>query len=158
MGYTHYLRFKNVVTKERLSKASADVKKAFELIKAECPDIVIKDGWGENEPQIDENAICFNGDASKEEDFETFAVRVGEEGFNCCKTGRMPYDVYVCVACLILKEHFGDDLCMSSDGIFKDDRDRGVDINILLGGEVYRIDDDWQKPIELYKNFKGISK
>ena len=156
MGYTHYLRFNKSVTKERLSKASADVKKAFELIKAECPDIIIKDGWGENEPQIDENAICFNGDASKEEDFETFAVRVGEEGFNCCKTGRMPYDVYVCVACLILKEHFGDDLCMSSDGIFKDDRDRGVDIDILLGGEVYRIDDDWQKPIELYKKFKGI--
>ena len=156
MGYTHYLRFKNVVTKERLSKASKDVKKAFELVKTECPDIVIKDGRGENEPQIDENVICFNGDASKEEDFETFAVRVDDKGFNCCKTGRMPYDVYVCVACLILKEHFGDDLCMSSDGIFKDDTDRGVEIDLLLGGEVYRIDDDWQKPIEIYKKFKGI--
>ena len=157
MGYTHYLTFKKSVTKKRLSKASADVKKAFELVKTECPNIVIKDGWGENEPQIDEDIICFNGDASKEEDFETFAVRVGDNGFNCCKTGRMPYDVYVCVACLILKEHFGDDLCMSSDGIFKDDRDRGVDIDILLGGEVYRIDDDWQKPIEIYKKFKGIA-
>ena len=156
MGYTHYLRFKKSVTKERLSKASEDIKKAFELIKAEYPDITIKDGWGENEPQIYEDIICFNGDASKEEDFETFAVRVDDKGFNCCKTGRMPYDVYVCVACLILKEHFGDDLCMSSDGIFKDDRDRGVDIDILLGGEVYRIDDDWQKPIEIYKKFKGI--
>ena len=156
MGYTHYLRFKNVVTKERLSKASEDVKKAFELVKSECPNITIKDGWGENEPQIDEDIICFNGDASKEEDFETFAVRVDDKGFNCCKTGRMPYDVYVCVACLILKEHFGDDLCMSSDGIFKDDRDRGVDIDTLLGGKVYSIDDDWQKPIEIYKKFKGI--
>ena len=156
MGYKHYLRFKNVVTKERLSKASEDIKKAFELIKAECPDITIKDGWGENEPQIDEDISCFNGDASKEEDFETFAVRVGDNGFNCCKTGRMPYDVYVCVACLILKEHFGDDLCMSSDGIFKDDRDRGVDIDILLGGEVYKIDDVWQEPIESYKKLKGI--
>ena len=156
MGYTHYLRFKKSVTKERLSKASEDIKKAFELIKAECPDITIKDGWGENEPQIDEDIICFNGDASKEEDFETFVVKVGDKDFNFCKTARQPYDVYVCVACLILKEHFGDDLCMSSDGIFKDDRDRGVDIDILLGGEVYRIDDDWQKPIEIYKKFKGI--
>ena len=156
MGYTHYLRFNKSVTKERLSKASEDIKKAFEFIKSECPNIVIKDGFGENEPQIDENTICFNGDASKEEDFETFAVRVGDNGFNCCKTGRMPYDVYVCVACLILKEHFGDDLCMSSDGIFKDDRDRGVDIDILLGGEVYEIDDDWQKPIEIYKKFKEV--
>ena len=155
MGYTHYLRFNKSVTKERLSKASADVKKAFELIKAECPDIVIKDGWGENEPKIDEDIICFNGDASKEEDFETFAVRVGDNGFNCCKTGRMPYDVHVCVACLILKEHFGNDLCMSSDGIFKDDRDRGVEIDLLLGGK-YEIDDDRQKPIELYKKFKGV--
>ena len=57
MGYTHYLRFKKSVTKERLSKVSEDIKKAFELVKTECPDIVIKDGRGENEPQIDENAI-----------------------------------------------------------------------------------------------------
>ena len=156
MGYTHYLRFNKSVTKERLSKASEDIKKAFELIKAECPDITIKDGWGENEPKINEDIICFNGDASKEEDFETFAVRVGDNGFNCCKTGRMPYDVHVCVACLILKEHFGDDLCMSSDGIFKDDRDRGVEIDLLLGGNMYEIDDDWLKPIKLYKKFKGI--
>lgn len=154
MGYTHYLRFKKSVTKERLSKASADVKKAFELVKSECPNIVIKDGWGENEPQIDENAICFNGDASKEEDFETFAVRVGDKGFKCCKTGRMPYDVYV--ACLILKEYFDDDLCLSSDGIGRDHTDRGVDFDLLLAGTVYRIDDDWQKPIEIYKKFKGI--
>ena len=156
MGYTHYLRFKKSVTKERLSKASADIKKAFELIKSECPNIVIKDGWGENEPQIDDNVICFNGDASKEEDFETFAVRVGDNGFNCCKTGRMLYDVYVCVACLILKEHFGDDLCLTSDGIFKDHTDRGVDIDLLLVGK-YEIDDDWEKPIEIYKKFKGIA-
>ena len=133
MGYTHYLRFKKSVTKERVSKASADVKKAFELVKSECPNIVIKDGWGENEPQIDENAICFNGDASKEEDFETFVVRVGDEGFNCCKTGRMPYDVYVCVACLVLKEHFGDDLRLSSDGIGRVDEEKGVELNLLLG-------------------------
>ena len=155
MGYTHYLRFKKSVTKGKLSKVSADVKKAFELVKSECLNIVIKDGWGENEPQIDENAICFNGDASKNEDYETFVVRVGEKGFNFCKTAHQPYDVYVCVACLVLKEHFGDDLCLTSDGIYKDDDDRGVDIDLLLGGK-YSINDDWQKPIELYKKFKGI--
>ena len=156
MGYTHYLRFKKSVTKKKLSKASKDVKKAFELVKTECPNIVIKDGYGENEPQIDEDAIWFNGDASKNEDYETFSVRVGDDGLNFCKTGRMPYDVYVCVACLVLKEHFGDDLCMTSDGIYIDDENRGVDIDILLGGKVYEIDDDWQKPIEIYKKFKGI--
>ena len=43
------------------------------------------------------------------------------------------------------------------NGIFKDDTDRGVDIDTLLGGKVYSIDDDWQKPIELYKKFKGIA-
>ena len=157
MGYTHYLRFKKAVTKKKLSKASKDVKKAFELVKTECPNIVIKDGYGENEPQIDEDAIWFNGDASKNEDYETFSVRVGDDGLNFCKTGRMPYDVYVCVACLVLKEHFGDDLCMTSDGIYIDDENRGVDIDILLGGKVYEIDDDWQKPIEIYKKFKGIA-
>ena len=155
--YTHYLRFNKAVAKRKFSKASADIKKAFELIKAECPNIVIKDGWGENEPQIDENAICFNGDASKEEDYETFGVRVGDEGFNFCKTARQPYDVYVCVACLILKEHFGDDVCLTSDGIGKDHTNGGVDLNLLLGGNRYSIDDDWQKPIEIYKKFKGIA-
>ena len=156
MGYTHYTKFKKVVTEDKLAKASADVKKAFELIKAECPDITIKDGWGENEPQIDENSICFNGDASKNEDYETFVVKVGDKDFNCCKTGRMPYDVYVCVACLILKEHFGDDLCLYSDGIGRVSEKKGVDLDILLGENEYRIDDDWQKPIGLYKKFKGI--
>lgn len=155
MGYTHYLRFKKAVTKNRLSKVSKDVKKAFELIKTECPNITIKDGYGENEPQIDKDGIWFNGDASKNEDYVTFSVRVGDDGLNFCKTARQPYDVYVCVACLVLKEHFGDDLCMTSDGIYIDDEDRGVDIDILLGGK-YEIDDDWQKPIEIYKKFKGI--
>ena len=91
----------------------------------------------------------------KEEDYETFVVRVGEKGFNFCKTAHQPYDVYVCVACLVLKEYFGDDLCLTSDGIYKDDDDRGVEIDLLLGGK-YSINDDWQKPIELYKKFKGI--
>lgn len=156
MGYTHYLRFNKAVAKRKFSKASADVKKAFELIKAEFPNIAIKGGSGENEPQIDKDAICFNGDASKEEDYETFAVRVGDNGSNFCKTARQPYDVYVCVACLILKEHFGDDLCLTSGGIRGDDEDKGVDLNLLLGGK-YRLDNDWQKPIEIYKKFKGIA-
>ena len=157
MGYTHYLRFKNVVTKERMSKASADVKKAFELVKSECPNIVIKNGVGEDEPIINERIICFNGDASKNEDYETFSVQVDDKGFNCCKTGRMPYDVYVCVACLVLKKHFGADLCLSSDGVGRDDEEKGIDLALLLGENEYRIDEDWQKPIELYKKFKSIA-
>ena len=155
MGYTHYLTFKKEVAKRKFSKASADVKKAFELIKAEFPNIAIKDGKGENEPQIDKDAIWFNGDASKNEDYERFFVEVGYKGLTFCKTARQPYDVYVCVACLILKEHFGDDVCMSSDGISREDEDKGVDLDLLLG-EKYRLDNDWQKPIEIYKKFKGI--
>ena len=156
MGYTHYLRFKKTVTKERLSKVSEDVKKAFELIKSECPNIVIKNNVGKDEPIINERIICFNGDASKDEDLETFSVQVDDKGFNCCKTGRMPYDVYVCVACLVLKEHFGDDLRISSDGIGGEYEDKGIDLDLLLGKNKYRIDDDWLKPIEIYKKFKGI--
>ena len=155
--YTHYLRFNKPVAKRKFSKASADIKKAFELIKAEFPNIAIKDGSGENEPQIDKDAIWFNGDASKNEDYEKFFVGVGYKGLTFCKTARQPYDVYVCVACLILKEHFGDDVCLTSDGIGKDHTDGGVDLNLLLGGNRYSIDDDWQKPIEIYKKFKGIA-
>lgn len=156
MAYTHYLRFKNVVTKERLSKASEDVKKAFELVKTECPNITIKNGVGKDEPIINERIICFNGDASKDEDFETFSVQVGDEGFNFCKTARLPYDVYVCVACLVLKEHFGDDLRLSSDGIGGEGEEKGIDLDLLLGKNKYRIDDDWLKPIKLYKKFKEV--
>ena len=154
--YTHYLRFNKPVAKRKFSKASADVKKAFELIKAECPNIVIKDGWGENEPQIDKDAIWFNGDASKNEDYEKFFVGVGYKGLTFCKTARQPYDVYVCVACLILKEHFGDDVCLTSDGIGRYYGDKGVDLDLLLCGR-YSLDDDWRKPIEIYKKFKGIA-
>ena len=156
MGYTHYTKFKNLVTEDKLAKASADIKKAFELIKTECPNITIKDGWGEDEPQINNRVICFNGDASKDEDYETFRVEVNDLGFKFCKTSRMPYDVYVCVACLILKEHFGDDLCLYSDGIGRVSEKKGIELDLLLGENEYRIDDDWQKPIGLYKKFKGI--
>ena len=55
--YTHYLRFNKPVAKRKFSKASADIKKAFELIKAEFPNIALKDGSGENEPKIDKDAI-----------------------------------------------------------------------------------------------------
>ena len=156
MGYTHYITFKNKVTKNKLANASEDIKKAFELIKVECPNITIKNGVGEDDPQINERVICFNGDASKYEDYETFSVRVGDEGFNFCKTARLPYDVYVCVACLILKEHFGDELRLTSDGIGKDDEEKGIELDLLLGENEYRIDKDWRKPIELYKKFKSI--
>lgn len=156
MGYTHYLRFKKRVTKEMLSKVSEDVKNAFELVKEECPDFIIRNGWGEYEPRINSNTIWFNGDGEKDEDYESFRVHEGDNGFNFCKTGRMPYDVYVCVACLILKEHFGDDLCLTSDGIGRDDAEKGIDLDLLLGSNEYSIDDDWQKPIRIYKKFKGI--
>lgn len=156
MGYTHYTTFNKKVSAKRLAKASADVKKAFELVKTECPNIVIKDGWGEDEAVINDNIICFNGDASKGEDHEGFCVEVGDKGFNFCKTASKPYDVYVCVACLILKEHFGADLCLTSDGIRNVDREKGIELDLLLGENEYRIDNDWQKPIAIYKKFKGI--
>ena len=37
-------------------------------------------------------------------------------GFNCCKTGRMPYDTIVCAVLTMVKTRFPDAFTLSSDG------------------------------------------
>lgn len=97
MGYTRYWDTKNKINNKTWKEFTDFVKKAIEL-----SGVIIKDGHGENEPIIDENIVLFNGDASTEDEHESFVIeRNGnnEESFAFCKTARKPYDVVV-AACL----------------------------------------------------------
>jgi len=95
--------------------------------------IVIKNGFGEGEPEITPFKISFNGDSFHELEHETFAISIfemdtyqtnsemAEEGvFGFCKTARKPYDFLVCVSLMVLKHHLGSDFRISSDGDFED--------------------------------------
>ncbi len=88
--------------------------------------VVIAGGDGEGSPILNDTVICFNGDARKGLDHETFLVELPDqkerEGFGFCKTARKPYDTLVCLALISLFEEINDPAIFgfSSDG---DERD-----------------------------------
>ena len=91
MGYTHYFR--------DLELNDGLVEDARRIVAA--TDIKICDGHGEGSPRITQDMIWLNGDASANDESETFVLyRDHEPEFNFCKTGRKPYDEVV-VAILI---------------------------------------------------------
>lgn len=95
--------------------------------------ITIKGGMGEGDPEIAPNRVCFNGDASRDMDHESFVISlfnmdtfqsfsdIDENGvFGFCKTARKPYDFLVCVSLIVFKHHLGADFKVSSDGGLND--------------------------------------
>lgn len=84
----------------------------------------LHNGLGEGEPVFTEEKICFNGDASKGLDHETFYIGRdntkeysgrGTLHFEFCKTARKPYDLMAQISMLRLKHYFPE--CkISSDG------------------------------------------
>ena len=111
MGYTHY--WDETPTNEQAwRKFTGAIKEMVDRHNQELPI-----DWEYDEPnkppQIDENAVRFNG--RDEDGHETFLIpRVGNR-WEFCKTARKPYDVYV-VACLILLHHYNPEFTWSSDG------------------------------------------
>ena len=91
MEYTHY--FSELRLDDKL------VDDARRII--DTADITLC-GWdGEGFPVVSDDLICFNGDASSDDDGETFSVsRLDGKTSGFCKTGRRPYDDVV-VAILI---------------------------------------------------------
>lgn len=121
MGYTHYFAF----SKEK----AADIKdgdkkfrKAVKLFKEgikQLPDLKLCNGWGEGEPVITYEEVCFNGSAKLGEDCETFFLPLNEPMSpldKFCKTKEKPYDVAVCLALLCFEKSFGNDFKCESDG------------------------------------------
>lgn len=87
MGYTNY--WNNVKGSFFQDRLLENVKK---LIKESGIKICGPGGTGE--PIITDSKIAFNGDASTNDDYETFALTINDD-FDCCKTAHRPYDVVV---------------------------------------------------------------
>lgn len=144
MGYTHYWKLKRVPNKEQTRKAFMEIEALIETMptKSETAgghyndcDVVLRGGTGEGKPEININEICFNGDAKKHLDHETFYFDFNNDkeiGFAFCKTARKPYDQAVCLSLLSLANHI-EGFEFSSDG----DKD------------------DWEPAIEFYLNRNG---
>lgn len=86
MGYTHYFNL-------RVTSELAELTRAIIGLS----DVTICGGAGAGEPEISDNVIYLNGDASKKEDFDTFSLNNNAEDdlFPFCKTGHRPYDEVV---------------------------------------------------------------
>ncbi len=110
MGYSHSWTVGKDVSDKDWKKFTSIVKI---IIKASG--VTIKDGNGENKPEINNKQIWINGDASKDEDFETFMITRGSEKTDFCKTDRNPYDVVV-LASLAVAMNLGIITTWWSDG------------------------------------------
>lgn len=127
---------------DSLTKKIAKHVEAFKKIKSDLEhilpcvqkdkDFVLCNGNGKGNPEITDTIICFNGDASTENDFETFSLKLFEspryekinetkdDVFIFCKTARQPYDIAVCLSLMVIKHHLGSDFRISSDGNFEE--------------------------------------
>ena len=105
MGYSHYWKLRHKVTKSGLNKIVEDVKR-IEAFLLDKKGLKLFDLNGDEEGIVyTEDFFGFNGDASKGEDHETFALEVGHSDFHFCKTARKPYDLAVCLCLLVIKFH-----------------------------------------------------
>lgn len=123
MGYTHYWEQHADIPKKKWNKIILEVAQLFELAEAEG--IEIASGCGTSkEFELNENIIRFNG--FQNESYETFSIsRVLDteeyhawEGFNFCKTARLPYDKVVLAVLMAIDAEVGNKqlFSWSSDG------------------------------------------
>lgn len=114
MGYTRYWKV------NKYDKFSDEfmtaVKDAIWYAENKCrPRIKIGDINGEGKAEITPHYIAFNGDASVDNDYESFVIECTEPQFNFCKTARLPYDAVV-NAVLRIARDYGYVYDVSSDG------------------------------------------
>ena len=112
MGYTHYWTIKQELTPTQFKEWSEGIKAIVETaIEA---GIALGNGLGFDEPNIEETLVAFNGVG--EGGHETFGIRLGDEGFDFCKTAEKPYDAVVTASLIHAKKIFGDSIEIKSDG------------------------------------------
>ena len=90
MGYTRYWKRTD---KEITEEFVAEVNEILEECKAHG--IIIRDGYGESEPEVSTERIWLNGNADTDLDHETFYLGNEASDFEFCKTARKPYDFAV---------------------------------------------------------------
>jgi hypothetical protein len=146
MGYTHYYsRTLDSNDPELYDK----VRKGFiELVKqAELNGITVADAFGEKAGawQADGERISFNG--LGEESCETFSFsqivpkqpdwRENEKTyFDFTKTNYRAYDALVCATLILIKDVYGSQVEVSSDGGWEDWAEGVALYNSVFGGEV----------------------
>jgi len=114
MGYTQYWNTSTDATPEAKKKMEQ-----VTLAVIATTNIIIKDGMGENAPIVTMDEIWLNGDASTDEEFETFGIDFNSGLNGLCKTNRHPYDEVV-VALLIAGKKLGIIHSWKSDGGYPD--------------------------------------
>ena len=120
MGYTHYWTIKQEITPAQFKEWTEGVKVIVETaIEAGIP---LGNGLGFDAPNIDETLVALNGVGAG--GHETFGIRLGDEGFDFCKTAEKPYDAVVTASLIHAKKIFGDAIEIKSDGNW-DDWDSG---------------------------------
>lgn len=109
MGYTHYWEGPVALTVETVKDVKAIIAKSG---------VSIKGGHGTGEPEVNVERIVFNGDASQDEDYETFYIENEDGSWQCCKTrGDKPYDMVVGAVLLRLAD-LNSTFTVTSDGVF----------------------------------------
>ena len=118
MGYTHYWDF--CIAPKFIDNGLVKFKQAVEATKS-CisslkEPVKLCDGMGRGDPIFSDTKIVFNGDESKQEDYEGFLIDIEKNCDGYCKTKRKPYDIAVCIALRCFKKVFGSDFSFRSDG------------------------------------------
>ena len=122
MGYTHYTEMRKEVPQDKLDAAIKGIQLVVKKAKADG----IIAGWDsdvDEDVEDSETRIAFNGIG--DEGHETFEVYKKSERyasgktFDFCKTARKEYDKVVVACLLLLKDHLGDYIEVSSDGNMK---------------------------------------
>jgi hypothetical protein len=155
MVFSHYYYTKPVLSKAKFKKFRADVQKIYENLPTKSNSaggyykdelLLIGDWEGKNQAEITDEVISFNGVG--EMAHETFLLtrkkelrpyekaEKREKVFNCCKTARKPYDLFVCLSLISAKEHFKKDIDISSDGDMKDWEPAFEEYKRITGREV----------------------
>ena len=109
-------------------------------------DIILRDGFGDGEPTINNELISFNGDGENGLAHETFLYNFDAKPFKFefCKTARKPYDQAVCLCLLALANNI-EGFEFSSDG---DKEDWQPAIDFYLGMEGVQMSDNLKKSLE----------
>ena len=153
MGYTHYFQITDERARELMPKAAEIIKDIFKTFPevSKC----LKGGDGYNgEPLIDDEFVIFNGNAEKNEDYETFYFDVYDMDSNFCKTARQPYDLAVCLCLIVLRDtlkvrigfgNYRSAFKFNSDGYFLNHKNED--------GVIIPAEKNWAKARRLYNKY-----
>jgi len=115
MAWTHYWQRDEYLDETAFSQAVKDCR-----ILLAAVDIPLSGQEAEGEPVFQNDEIIFNGVQGQA--CEPFIIRIHEQPriqgrpvFAYCKTEKLPYDLAVRCALIILKHHLGDSIRVMSD-------------------------------------------